>query len=169
MPGDYSKHDVLGVRTVSWSQKIFFLSVPPFHNYGLASISDQQCLCGRCGTHHHLPRGPEVSWTCASGTGQTDLGLSCKPPPTPLSLYQWNPGECCFGEAPMDERAFAGVPVYTSWIAQWWRSQCRRHRFHLWVKKMLWNRKWQPTPVFLHGKFHQLRNLVGHCPWGRKE
>ena len=30
-------------------------------------------------------------------------------------------------------------------------------------------RKWQPTPVFLPGKFHGQRCLVGYSPWGRKE
>ena len=29
-------------------------------------------------------------------------------------------------------------------------------------------RKWQPTPVFLPGKSHGERNLVGYSPWGRK-
>ena len=32
-----------------------------------------------------------------------------------------------------------------------------------------WRRKWQPTPVFLPGKSHGLRMLVGNSPWGRKE
>ena len=27
--------------------------------------------------------------------------------------------------------------------------------------------QWQPTPVFLPGKSHGWRNLVGCCPWGR--
>ena len=30
-------------------------------------------------------------------------------------------------------------------------------------------RKWQPTPVFLPGKFHGQRSLVGYSPWDRKE
>ena len=30
-------------------------------------------------------------------------------------------------------------------------------------------RKWQPIPVFLLGKFHGQKNLVGCSPWGRKE
>ena len=30
-------------------------------------------------------------------------------------------------------------------------------------------RKWQPTPVFLPGKSHGPRSLVGYSPWGRKE
>ena len=29
-------------------------------------------------------------------------------------------------------------------------------------------RKWLPTPVFLPGKFHRQRNVVGSSPWGRK-
>ena len=41
--------------------------------------------------------------------------------------------------------------------------------FNPWVGKMPWSRKWQPTPVFLPGKFHGQRNLAGYRPWGRKE
>ena len=37
--------------------------------------------------------------------------------------------------------------------------QCRRHGFYPWVGKILWSRKWQPTPVFLPGKFHEHRSL----------
>ena len=32
-----------------------------------------------------------------------------------------------------------------------------------------WRRKWQPTPVFLPGKSHGQRSLVGYSPWGCKE
>ena len=35
---------------------------------------------------------------------------------------------------------------------------------------MHWRRKWQPTPVFLPGKSHGQRSLVGYSsPWGCKE
>ena len=47
--------------------------------------------------------------------------------------------------------------------------QCRRPRFDPWVKKIPWQRKWQPTLVFLPGKFHGWRNLVGYSLWGHKE
>ena len=50
--------------------------------------------------------------------------------------------------------------------------QCRRHRrqrFSPWVRKIPWRRKWQPTPVFLPGKSHGRRSLVGHGPQGHKE
>ena len=30
-------------------------------------------------------------------------------------------------------------------------------------------KKWHPTPVFLPGKFHRQRSLVGDSPWGCKE
>ena len=32
-----------------------------------------------------------------------------------------------------------------------------------------WRRKWQPTPVFMPGKSHGPRSLMGYNPWGRKE
>ena len=47
--------------------------------------------------------------------------------------------------------------------------QCRRCRFDPWVGKIPWRREWQPTPVFLPGKFHGQRSLAGYCPYGHKE
>ena len=47
--------------------------------------------------------------------------------------------------------------------------RCRRHRFDSWVWKMPWRRKQQPTPVFLPGKFHRQRSLMGYSLWGRRE
>ena len=32
-----------------------------------------------------------------------------------------------------------------------------------------WRRKWQPTPVFLPGKFHGQRTLPDYHPWFHKE
>ena len=40
--------------------------------------------------------------------------------------------------------------------------QCRRHGFDPWVQKILCGRKWQPVPVFLPGKAHGQRSLVGY-------
>ena len=45
--------------------------------------------------------------------------------------------------------------------------QCRRlrrHGFNPWVGKIPWSRKWQPTPIFLPGKFHGQRRLAGYSP-----
>ena len=38
-----------------------------------------------------------------------------------------------------------------------------RHSFDPWIRKILWSRAWQPTPVFLPGESHGQRNLIG--PW----
>ena len=40
---------------------------------------------------------------------------------------------------------------------------------YLWVRKIPWSRKWQPTPVLLPGKFHGQRSLVSYNSWGCKE
>ena len=56
----------------------------------------------------------------------------------------------------------------------WWLSnkesscQCRRRRFDPWVGEILWRRKWQPTAVFLPGKSHEQRILVGYSLWHSK-
>ena len=42
--------------------------------------------------------------------------------------------------------------------------QCRRCEFDPWVGKIPWRRKWPPTPVFLSGKSHRQRSLVGYSP-----
>ena len=62
-------------------------------------------------------------------------------------------------------------------LLRWLRSeefacQCRSHKRHgldLWVRKMPWRRKCHPTQVFLPGKFHGQKSLVGYSPWGRQE
>ncbi|RCU27096.1 hypothetical protein DVA79_19545, partial [Acinetobacter baumannii] len=43
------------------------------------------------------------------------------------------------------------------------------HGFDLWIGKIPWSRKWQPTPVFLPGESHGQRRLVAYSPWGHKE
>ena len=39
----------------------------------------------------------------------------------------------------------------------------------LWVRKVPGSRRWQPTLVFLPGKFHGQKSLEGYSPWGHKE
>ena len=40
--------------------------------------------------------------------------------------------------------------------------------FDPWVRKIPWRRKWQPTPVFLLGKYHGQRSPAGYSPWGHE-
>ena len=52
-----------------------------------------------------------------------------------------------------------------SWLR--WQSvclQCGRPRFSPWVRKIPWRRKRQPTPVFLPGKPHGRRSVIGYSP-----
>ena len=64
--------------------------------------------------------------------------------------------------------------VFTKpWLPRWLSGkesacQSRRHRLNLWVGKIPWRRKWQPTLVFLSGKSPGQRSLVGYSPWGCK-
>ena len=46
--------------------------------------------------------------------------------------------------------------------------QCKRQGFDSWVGEIPWRRKWQSTSVFLPGKFHGQRRLVGYSPWGHQ-
>ena len=45
----------------------------------------------------------------------------------------------------------------------------KRHRFNFWGRKMLWSRKWQPSPVFLPGKLYGHGSLARYSTWGCKE
>ena len=42
-------------------------------------------------------------------------------------------------------------------------------QFNPWIRKIPWRREWQPTPVFLPGKFYGQRSLVSYRAWGCKE
>ena len=57
------------------------------------------------------------------------------------------------------------------WWLRWLRIclQCGRPGFNPWVGKIPWGRKWLPTPIFLPGKLHRQRSLVGYSPCGLKE
>ena len=73
-----------------------------------------------------------------------------------LNLEEFSSGKCFF----------CGLPRWLSGKESTY--QCRKHRFHPWVRKIPWWRKWQPTPVFLPGKSHGQRSLEGYSPWGCK-
>ena len=47
--------------------------------------------------------------------------------------------------------------------------RCRRCWFNPWFGKIPWRRTWQPTLVFLPGKSHEQRRLVGYSLQGHRE
>ena len=51
-------------------------------------------------------------------------------------------------------------------VPQWWRIilWCTRPGFNLWLEKIPWRRKWQPTPVLLPGKSHGQRTWQATVP-----
>ena len=64
-------------------------------------------------------------------------------------------------------------PLFSIGLPQWLSSkrvhlQYRKPGFDPWVWKILWRKKWQPTPVFLPGKSHGQGSLAGYSSWGRK-
>lgn len=46
--------------------------------------------------------------------------------------------------------------------------QCRRRGFDPRVRKIPWERKWQPTSIFLPGEPRRQGSLPGYSPWGFK-
>ena len=66
---------------------------------------------------------------------------------------------------------FLKVELLVHIVAQMVKNllQCRRARFDPWVRKIPWRRKWLLAAVFLPGKLHGQRILVGYRPGGHKE
>ena len=93
--------------------------------------------------------------------------------PKPRLLTQILTGPCSAGEGFGDLRQRR----HEDWLLRWHsgkestcqRRRCKRCGFDPWVRKIPWSRKWQPTLIFLPGKFYGQRSLVGYSPWGRKE
>ena len=58
--------------------------------------------------------------------------------------------------------------MVASLVAQWWRIALPVQETQ--IQSLGWEdpleKKWQPTPVFLPGKSHGQRSLVGYSPWG---
>ena len=65
------------------------------------------------------------------------------------------------------QRTFWGLPWWFKGLSIW--LQCRRPGFNPWIGKILWRRKWQPTPVLLPGKSHEQRSMMGYSPLDCKE
>ena len=94
------------------------------------------------GWMYHWLYGHESEWTPGVGDGQG--GLTC--------CDSW------------------GCKVGHDWATELnWTEQCRRPGFDLWVRKILWRREWQSTPVFLPREFHGQRSLAGYSTRGCKE
>ena len=93
--------------------------------------------------------------------GSLPLAPRGKTPSSTLYFYSRNFHILRYGEVVL------GFPRWLSGKESTY--QCRRHKrsgFDSWVRKIPWRRAWQPTPVFLPGKFHGLRSLMGYIVHG---
>ena len=66
-----------------------------------------------------------------------------------------------------DRQAFRGSSASEEPAYQYNRH--KRHKSDPWARKIPWRRRWQPTLVFLLGKFRRQRSMAGYSPWGYKE
>ena len=61
----------------------------------------------------------------------------------------------------------SGLPWWLRWRGI--HPYCGKPGFNSWIGKIPWRRAWQPTPVFLLGKYHGQRSLAGYITWCHKE
>ena len=90
------------------------------------------------------------------------------------SVIYWANGRTNLGEVNSQEFYLDNIKLELDdipWWLRWQRIclQCKRPRLDPWVEKIPWRRGWLLTPVFLPGKSHGHRNLVGYSPWACKE
>ena len=70
-------------------------------------------------------------------------------------------------------RVCAGSGEGLLWLL-WWLSWNKKFfqgfvaKELIWVGKISWRRKWQPASIFLPGKPHRRRSLIGYSPWGHR-
>ena len=111
------------------------------------------------------------SWPLPSCLGALDpsLELGQIPDTFPKNTVTYpplNPCQITCSEFQISNRKWAFQ------VAQWLKNlpaNAEDARDHSWDGKIPWRRKWQRTPIFLPGKFHGQRSLVGYSPWGHKE
>ena len=88
-------------------------------------------------------------------------------------LEEWSGTEGCLGTSLVCHDSKDATAI---WLPRWLSgkesacqcSGCKRCRFYPWVRKIPWRKKQQPTSVFLLGKSHGQRSLVGYSPWGHR-
>ena len=108
---------------------------------------------------------PELSlhWSPVVYWAPTNLGSSC------FSLLSFCCSYCSWGSQGRNTEVVCHS-IMDKWLP-WWLREVRHlptmqeTGFNPWVRKISWRRKWQPTPVFLPGKSHGQRHLVGYSPW----
>ena len=110
---------------------------------------------------------------CIKVKSESEVAQSCQLLMTPWTVAHQAPQSMGFSR----QEYCSGVPLPSpifpgGAIGKEFACHCRgrkKLRFDPWVRKIRWRRKWQPTPVFLCGKYHGQRSLAGYSPQGCKE
>ena len=125
---------------------------------GVRTLRDPACCpAQRLGSHalHHAAPS-EMLFLLLLGSECDSSGTVMSSPCISLSLSR----PICV----IRSRNTAGLPRWRSGKES--TCQRRRHRFDPWVRKTPWRSEWQATPVFLPGKCHRQRRLLGYIVHG---
>ena len=130
-------------------------------------MEDLPFHCSHCLSTWGL--GPQKPLSGASSKVCTGLAERCQNQPS--TIREGKPDKVSFGVSAGKTQGLpwpfrGGSRNQTSGKES--TCQCRRPGFDPWAKKIPCRRKWQLTPVFLTGKFHGQRSLVGYSPLGHK-
>ena len=97
-------------------------------------------------------------WSEFRKSAPIELYLCCVCPTVPVVLRR------------MPEHNKHMFNICWRWLRRWRiHLQYRRPEFDPWIMKIPWRREGLPTLVFLLGKSHGQRSLMGYSLWGHKE
>ena len=116
-----------------------------------------QVRCVKQGTKSWCSRITQRDGVGGGGGGGVRMGAHLYPWLIHVNVWQ-GPPQCCEVTVLQLKRKKKGSTC-----------QCKRLRFNPWVRKIPWRRKWQPAPVFLSGKSHGQKSLMGYNLWDGKE
>ena len=143
----------------------------PFHSTFMTT------LCN--GSYYYLSLG-KVRSTAINSPGSQMMSLSFIPRESDSRFHDLTTGHILLSSfSPKKMWLLLDVPSMVSII-----TQCKAQlvaqtvkrlptMWETWVQSLgredLLEKEWQPTPVFLPGKSHGWRSLVGYSSWGHKE
>ena len=90
----------------------------------------------------------------------------------PMNCILWSKGAIIWDDFIFIylQKQFGIHSIWTWWLCGKESScQCRRCKFHPWVKKIPLKKDIKPTPVFLPGEYHRQMSLMGFSPCGLKK
>ena len=56
--------------------------------------------------------------------------------------------------------------LHSNWMPRISKLMGKNRMFSPALTRLIWRRKWEPTPVSLLGKSHSQKSLAGYSPWG---